>query len=396
MKRRSLLMLLPPLLGWSARAFGQDTPRRSRNSRARQVADDGGEDSTARQTVRPKAERVAEGGEKQGPIESPPANFPKEPDFEWETFDIGEYTALTPTSPSPQTALLDWIFRRTETGPWHGDKIAVLVANRNQIRAYNSKKILDQVRETVEQFADAQADVLTVRVRFLAAADPRWRYSTFSRLTPVGTGPQGQQIWQVPEANIESIIAQMQVWQGFKALEDKKYEVLNGQTLRVESYLKKAYPGSVQREGAVGLGYQPKVDSLLENIVLRFSPLLSYDGDTLDAAIDLTTNLIRKFHQVKVLAPREIGTGELTLDVPEVSETRLNQAVKTWSLGQALVISAGVQPGILLDKSGWLNLKIPGTVPTTTEAICVINVSIANGRNREAGRETGSEPNPSR
>ena len=141
------------------------------------------------------------------------------------------------------------------------------------------------------------------------------------------------------------------------------------------------------------------MDSLLENIVLRFSPLLSYDGDTLDAAIDLTTNLIRKFHQVKVLAPREIGTGELTLDVPEVSETRLNQAVKTWSLGQALVISAGVQPGILLDKSGWLNLKIPGTVPTTTEAICVINVSIANDRNREAGsgnRETGSEPNPSR
>ena len=108
----------------------------------------------------------------QGPIESPPANFPKEPDFEWETFDIGEYTALTPTSPSPQTALLDWIFRRTETGPWHGDKIAVLVANRNQIRAYNSKKILDQVRETVEQFVDAQADVLTVRVRFSGGGRP--------------------------------------------------------------------------------------------------------------------------------------------------------------------------------------------------------------------------------
>ena len=392
MKRRSLLMLLPPLLGWSARSFGQDTPRRSRNTRARQVADDGGDDQTARRTVRPRAERVERSGEQggnTGPIESPPANFPKEPDFEWETFEIGEYTALTPTSPSPQTAILDWIFRRTETGPWHGDKIAVLIANRNQIRAYNSKKILDQVRETVEQFVDATADVLTVRVRFLAAADPRWRYSTFSRLTPVGTGPQGQQIWQVPEANVEAIIAQMQVWQGFQVLEDKKYEVLNGQTIRVERYIPKPYPGSVQREGAVGLGYQPKVDNLLENIVLRFSPLLSYDGDTLDAAIDLSTNLVRKFHQVKVLAPREIGTGELTLDVPEVSETRLNQAVKTWSLGQSLVISAGVQPGILLDKSGWLNLKIPGTVPTTTEAICVINVSISNGRNREASQEPG-------
>ncbi len=385
MKRRSLLMLLPPLLGWTARSLGQDPVRRSKAlAKSRQAIEDPDDEPVKKRTTRSKTDKVEDDGSKSAPIENPPAGVLNEPDFEMKTYDISAYTALTPTSPSPQTAILDWIFRRTETGPWHGDKVAVLVANRTQIRAYNSKKILDQVTETVDQFTEAVADVLTVRVRFLAAADPQWRTSVITRLTPVGSGPQGQQIWSVSESNVEAIIAQMQVWQGFKVLEDKKYEVLNGQTLRVESFLKKTYPGSVQREGAVGTGYQPKIDTLLENIVLRFSPLLNYDGDKLDAAIDLSTNLIRKFHTVKVLGPREIGPGEITLEVPEVSESRLNQAVKSWELGTSLLISAGIQPGILLDKSGWMNLKLPGTVPTTTEALCVINVSIASGNKKNA------------
>ena len=383
MKRRSLLLV--PLLGWTARALGQDNPRRGRATpRARPISDDAGEESPKKRPTKPKPDEEPDaGGPTSTPTEGVPPEFPTEPNFEWKTYDISPYTALSPTSTSPQTAILDWIFRRTETGPWHGDKPAALYATRTQIRAYNSKKVIDQVSETIRQFTDAQDDVLSVRVRFLAAADPRWRYAILSRLTPVGNGPQGQQIWQTSEANIEGIIAQMQVWQGFKSLEDKKFEVLNGQTVRVESFLKKAYPGSVQREGAVGLGYQPKVDNLTEGIVLRFSPLLSWEGDTLDAAIELSTNLIRKFHQVKILGPREVGTGEVSLDVPEVSETRLNQAVKTWPLGQSLIISAGIQPGLLLDKTGWFNLKIPGTVPTETEVLCVINVSVANTRTRE-------------
>ncbi len=385
MKRRSLLML--SLLGWSAKALGQDAPRRPKAPRSRIVSDEGADEPPKKRPAKAKVAKDDPASEDVGPNSSPsetvPAEIPNEPDFKWKTFDISAYTALSPTSASPQTAILDWIFRRTETGPWHGDKVAVLCASRTKLQAYNSKKVIDQVSETVKQFVDADADVLTVRVRFLAAADSRWRYTAYSKLTPVGTGPQGQQIWQTSDSNVESVIALMQVWQGFKSLEDKKFEVLNGQTLRVESFLKKAYPGGVQREGAVGLGYQPKVESLTEGIVLRFSPLLSWEGDSLDAAIDLSTNLIRRFHQVKVLGPREIGTGEVTLDVPEVSETRLNQSVKTWQLGQALIISAGVQPGLLLDKEGWLKMRIPGTVPTGTEALVVINVSVSNVKNRQ-------------
>ena len=385
MKRRSLFLL--PLLALPARLFGQDSPRRStKAARSRQVSDDAEPPATSR-----RARNLAEDTEPANPDTGPeatvpdsvPANFPNQAGFQWQNFPIGDYTALDPNATSPQTAIIDWIFRRTTPAPWHGDKIAVLCASRTQLRAYNSIKVLKQVAEVVERFTDSQADILSIRVRFIAAADSRWRYAVHQRLTPIGNGPQGQQIWHTSAADAEGVIAQMALWQGFKLLGNTSVEVLNGQPLKFDQTQDRGFNGGVQRESTVGLGFQPKVENLMEGVVLKFSPLLSYEGDTLDAAIELSTNLVRKLHPVRVLAPREVGPGELTLDVPEVSETRLNQPIKNWPLGQTLIISAGIQPGILMDKEGFLKLRIPGTVPTSTELLVVINAEIVNKKGAE-------------
>ena len=377
MKRRSLFLL--PLLALPSRLFGQDPARKStKAAKGRRVSDDD-VPATRRRTAKvddPEADGP-DGGPDSSVADSTPANFPNQGGFAWQNFPIGDYTALDPGGKSPQTAIIDWIFRRTTPAPWHGDKIAVLCASRTQLRAYNSPKYLQYVAETVERFTDSVADILKVRVRFIAAADSRWRYAVHQRLTPVVSGPQGQQAWHCSVADAEMVISQMQVWQGFKLLGDKSVDILNGQTVKFEQVEARGFTGGVQRESAVGLGFQPKALELVEGVTLKFSPLLTHDGDALEAAVELTTNLVRKLHPVKVLAPREVGPGELTLDVPEVSETRLNQPIKNWPLGQALIISAGVQPGILMDKGGFLNMRIPGTVPTGTEVLVVINVEIA-------------------
>ena len=73
--------------------------------------------------------------------------------------------------------------------------MAVLSASRTELRAYNSADVLKQVDEVVERFTNAVEDVLSIHVQFIAAVDTRWRYSVFNRLTFVGSGPQGQQIW---------------------------------------------------------------------------------------------------------------------------------------------------------------------------------------------------------
>jgi hypothetical protein len=309
--------------------------------------------------------------------EPEPADFPHQPGQTWRSFDISRYTGLphSQSNTNPQTALVDWIFRRTGSSPWHGEKIAVLSAGRTQIRAYHSPKILDQVEEMVERFTKAEADILAIRVRFVAAADPRWRYAVYSRLNPMGSGPHGQQIWSVKVEDAAFVMAQMGITQGFKPLYDQRVEMVNGQTLRVEQSVRQNYVAGLQRASAVGLGFQPGTQPLVEGIELRLSPLLTYEADALDAAIDLKATTVRRLHGTKVIAPREIGPAEMAIDVPEVSETRLNQTVLNWPLDQTLLISAGIHPGILQSKAGFLNLRIPGTVPTTTELLVFLDAS---------------------
>jgi hypothetical protein len=383
MKRRSLFLL--PLLAFPARLFGQDPTRRAPSKTARRKSSDDDDVTTAAKKSRGNPDVDApDGGPDATPADPTPGNFPTQAGYQWQNFPIGDYTALDPNGASPQTAIIDWIFRRTTPAPWHGEKIAVLCASRTQLRAYNSAKWLKYAAETVERFTNADANVLSVRVRFIAAADSRWRHVVYQRLNPVQSGAQGQQCWFCSVADAEMVISQMQVWQGFKLLGNTSVEVLNGQTVKFEQTEPRPFTSGLQRDSAVGLGFQPKNEKLMEGVVLKFSPLLTYEGDELEAAVELSTNLVRKLHPTKVIVPREVGPAEMQIDVPEVSETRLNQPIKKWPLGQVLIISAGVQPGILMDKGGFLNMKIPGTVPTATELLVVINVETVKDKEKKS------------
>lgn len=309
--------------------------------------------------------------------EMPPENFRDEPGQAWKNFDIARYTSLAykPENPTPQNAILEWVFRRTGSAVWHGDKVAVLSAGKAQLRAYHSPRVLKQVEEMVKRFTDSQTDLLQVRARFVAAQDTRWRYSIFSRLNRIGTGPQGQQLWLVSKDDAQLVRSQLLAYPGFKGLADQTIKLVNGQTFTMDtSDDKQEYVVGPRRDSAVGYGFQPSFQALKEGVTLRFSPLLTYDGDALEAAIDLQVTTIRRLVKTKILTRREVGPGDMPIDVPEVSTTRLNVPIKNWPLGQTLIISGGICPGILQSKTGFLNLRVPGTVPTDTEMLAFIEV----------------------
>ena len=381
MNRRTALwmtMLMGGLLPGAARAQGAGTNRRA-SSTVRNKSD----------ALQPVKTRKSSGDEPDsGPSalegDEPPPGFGSEPGQQWKTFDVSRYTSLDHSQSNPQNAITEWIFRRTGTAAWHGEKVAALSASRSRIRAYNDLKHLDQAAEVIERFTNAESDFLSLRIRFVAAVDTRWRYAVYSRLTPVGSGPQGQQIWTLKVEDSAFVLAQMQVYQGFRLLTDQKVDMVNGQTLTVKTSERRGYTGGMQRESAAGLGYQPKAESLDEGVTLRLSPLLTFDGDALDAAIDLTANTVKSLHRTRVIAPRDIGPAEITIDVPEVTESRLNQTVKGWPVGQTLLISAGIQPGILQDKGGFLNLRIPGTVPSGTELLVFLDAEVSARPRRSA------------
>lgn len=308
------------------------------------------------------------------PDASLPAEIGTEPGQVFRGFDITKYTSLPHENTNPEDAIIEWIFRRTGSGIWHGDRIAVLSAGRAQVRAYHTPKVLKQVEEMIERFTAAQpSDFLKIRVRFVAAANPGWRYYLSSRLVAQENGPQGQQYWYLDAETAAMARTQMQVVQGFQLLEDQEIKMINGQTLTIRREKDVDYISGPQRDNAAGLGYQPGTSKLKEGINLRFSPLLTYEGDAIDVALDLQANTVKSLIPTKILTRREIGAADMSIDVPEVVETRFNRTIKGWKLGQTLMISAGIHPGVLQSKAGWFNMKIPGTYPTRTELLVFLD-----------------------
>jgi hypothetical protein len=322
-------------------------------------------------------------------VEGDPADFPDEPGHVWRTWDISHYTGLPHSAEEsqPQNSIVEWILRRTGSAKWHGEKLAALSASRTQIRAYHDPKTLKVVDEVVTRFTKQPGpDVLRVHVRFVAAADPRWRYLVFNRLTPIMSGPQGQQVWAIKVEDAAMVRSQMAIYQGFKLLGDQEIKMVNGQTLQVKTLEDVGYISGAVRDAAGGFGLQPGVSQLKEGVILRLSPLLNYEGDQVDVAMELTANTVKGLHRTKILARRDIGSPDLTIDVPEVVETRLNQTVQGWEIGKSLLISAGIHPGILQSKTGFLNLRIPGTVPTNTELLVFLDIELVNTTPRTARR----------
>jgi hypothetical protein len=315
------------------------------------------------------------------PAEDPPAGFTNESGFQWRNYDISRYCRVAREQQTPQKAILDWIFRRTVQSDWHGEKVAVLCASKAQVRAYNSPEVLKQVGEIIERFTDSTEDVLSVHVQFFVTEDTRWRYTVFSQLTPVGNGPQGQQIWTMRMSDAALVMSQMQVQQGFRKVFDERIPMVNGQLIRALAHAPKTYAGGMQREAAAGQGFVPRADKLEESIELKLSPLLTFEGDAVDAAIELTVNSVRGFHRTKVIAPREMGPPEMAIDVPEVSMTHLDQTVKNWPLGQSLLVTGGIHPGVLEKKGGWLGTPIGA--PSSTEVLVFLDVeTVSRGRSR--------------
>lgn len=302
-----------------------------------------------------------------------PEDFPAEAGRNWKDWDITPYTTLASSKIQPQTAMLDWIFRRTGSAPWHDDKISVLSASRTRIKAFHTAKVLAQVDEIVDRFINSVADLIQLRVRIIAAPDTRWRYTNFTRMQFVGTGGQGQRIWTLSPEESSLLINQLTQNASSKVLGDKTFKVLNGQSVTMDATVNIPYLGSLQRDNAVGLGFQPKTEQITEGVVLKMSPLLTFDDDAVDLAVELTANTVRSLHRTRVIAPREVGNNDASIDVPEVAGSRLDRPIKAWPLGKTLLISAGILPGILLpNKNGLWNLRLPGTVPSETELLLFI------------------------
>lgn len=303
----------------------------------------------------------------EGPIDARPrrggvsTTIPDEPGHEFRTFNLTPYTRLRHDVTAPQAAVIDWILRRTRNSSWFGERVTSLSADKTELRVYHEPRIIRQVAEIVDRFTNAVENYLSIRVRFIVATNPNWRYAVFNRLNPIAAGPQGQQVWTLDKEEAIQILTQFQIDQGFQIVGGKQLEIVNGQSTLVETTLKRTYAAGIQPEtGGENAGQSPNpntgnVRTLTEGVSLKISPLLRFEGDDIELHMDLRASSIKSFFRARVIGPRRGGAPEVNIEVPEVVSTWMETTIPRWPIDQALLISAGILPGILRNRSGVLN-----------------------------------------
>lgn len=324
------------------------------------------------------------------PPARPPSGFPDSPDGAYRTFDISRYTKLphAAKTTNPELGIIDWVLRRTRPATWHGGKPAALYATRDLIHVYHETKVIRQVAEIVDRFVNAKNDSISLRARVIAASNPRWRYTVFSRLETIATGPQGQQAWLLKGDDLALILAQLQLQNGVREISNKQIDLINGQTLSMRRMEPRNYVSGLRREGAAGFGAQPNFQPTEEGYDLKISPLLDYEGDAIELAIDLSVSSVLYLIKTKVIPPRQVGPAEMEIAVPEVLHSRFEQTIEKWPIGRTLLISAGIFPDFLPGERKGLLENIRSVGNNQTEVLVMLTAElIPNNRLTRRSRE---------
>ncbi len=313
-----------------------------------------------------------------------------EPGHTLQTIDISAYTKLDPAGSDagrpPQQAIIDWIRRqniKSPEDPWFGSSLTCLSADRNRLRIYHKLEVIGRVERLVERFIRAQHNWINLNILILSVDDPSWRELFLNDLRRRATGPQGQQIWTTDLRTAALIFAEISRRDGFTPLYNKKnLHVLNGQPFSITlASTPRPFISGFQRSARPGIGYDDITDQIREEIGLTINSLLKFEADAVDAEVEFRANSVLGMVNAQVNVPfRGSEFQQRTIQIPRVIETRIKQPIASWKLGQSLIITGGVHPGIFqATKANSLLGNLGGY--RATELIAIIDAEASDGPN---------------
>jgi hypothetical protein len=105
-------------------------------------------------------------------------------------------------------------------------------------------------------------------------------------------------------------------------------------------------------------GFEPQMGQFDEGFKLEFSPLLSLDGQVVDAVLRCEIDRIEKMIPVKIDVPTVAAPRQRQeIEVPQPIGTRLHERFR-WPADRVLLISLGVVPAPVPGPPGGINVPL--------------------------------------
>lgn len=302
--------------------------------------------------------------------------LPNEAGQIWREYDISPYTLRVTTTARPEQAIVDWILRETGYEPWHSEPLGILSATPRTLRVYHTPQMQAAVAEIVDRFVTSEAQTRAFGLRVITVDHPNWRAKSRQVLRPVPVQSPGVQAWILQREDAALLLAELGRRADYREHNPRHLLVPNGQSTVVAAMRAKSYVRDVVLRPDTLQGYEQDVAQLDEGFSLEFSPLVSLDGQMIDATIKCNIDQVEKLVPVVVDVPTPTSPRQRTqVEVPQMTHFRFHERFR-WPENHVLVIGMGVV-AVPVGGEGQtlvpgLPIKLPGGGAPRGELIVVV------------------------
>ena len=284
--------------------------------------------------------------------------LPNDAGQEWRDYDISPYTARVTSTNRPEQAIRDWILRETGYEAWHGDTVALLCGDHRTLHVYHTPQMHTIVQEMVDRFVNTEAESHAFGMRVITVGSPNWRGKAHPMLRPVAAQTPGVQAWLLVKEDAALLVNDLSRRSDFQEHSTPHLVVNNGQSTVVAKTRARNYVRDVLRNTAAFPGFDPQMGQLDEGFKFEFHPLLSLDGNVIDAVLKCDVDQIEKMISVSIPMPTTVSRTQTTkIEVPQLSSSRMHERFR-WPVDQVLLISLGVGPAPVPQSPGTLNVPL--------------------------------------
>jgi len=322
------------------------------------------------------------------------AELPNDAGQVWREYDISPYTMRVTSTNRPEQAIIDWILRETGYEAWHSEPLGILSATKRKLTVYHTPEMQAIVADIVDRYVSSEAETHAFSLRIVTIGNPNWRSKAMRLMKPVPVQSQGVEGWLLAKENAALLLAELQKRTDFREHSSPQLLVNNGQSTIVSSIRPRQYVrGAIPRENAFP-GFEALTGQIDEGYSLQFSPLLSLDGQTIDAVLKLRLCQVEKMRPVMLDVPTTITPRQRTqIEVPQMTQSNLHERFR-WPVDEVLLLSVGVvaTPGPTVGNPITTALALP-TSPPRADALLFVESKgpVAGGGSapQQATRPTG-------
>lgn len=311
----------------------------------------------------------------------------------WRSYDISPYTLRVTSTKRPEQAVIDWILRDTGYEAWHSEPLGVLSAGKRTLRVYHTPEMQSVVADMVERFVRHDATSQTFGLRVITLDQPNWRARVHKLLRPVTVQTPGVQAWLLAKEDAAVLLADLQRRPDYREHSSPHLLVNNGQSTVVSTMRGHAYVRDIVPRPDVWPGFEPQMAEYDEGLSLEFSPLLSVDGQMIDAAIKCEIAQVEKLVPVIIEMPSAAAPRQRSkIEVPQVTQFRFHERFR-WPTDQVLLIGLGMValPLPADGKSLVPGLPLPLPLPTGPPRADMLVLIESKGASSQAPR-VGQRP----